>query len=1079
VTTLKINQPFYVGSWLVTPDQNKLKNSKKEIFIEPKLMHVLNYLCVNAPEAVSSDRLIEYCWPNQFFSDNPLHKCIAQLRKILGDKAKQPEIIKTISKKGYAIIALIKGINSHSYSVNTPWLGKNPYLGLNHYQKEHKDIYFGRNKAISEVKSLFNGIERSDKPLLILEGINGVGKTSLINCQIIPSLLEPTHPYRYTFIDSCYYDFKSRQDSQLLLHFINDLINMKVLEPGTVIEDFLNPPDHLSNEKNKKLFLKKTNSQNKVIFFIDHIEKIIPATNSNVKELELFFNVILYLITTGKYFFIFSIRSECYQNLIHSESFNSLEEKSLRYNLLKPDMFEITEIIQKPLLAAGLSYEFNTKTFESLDTTLINDAINIGDILSILSYTLKELCDNINKKHQLTFEVYNKIGGLKGALSYKVDTIINKLNQADKNTLNYMLYNLIQVDPNDHNSYVCVKVNTSTFKKDENLRVINLLLEEGLLQSEGCQNNIYVSIFHPSMIKKSNFFQKWIASNHLKLSLITEVRTLSNQWVSHQYDKNYLLKNKHLLEQINKLSNGETIKFDQNEKLFLSKSNQRLKFKNKLKFLLVSVLCSLLILTSLLLIENKKSNDHLITINNKAENLITFMLGDLKDTLRPDGKLDQIKLIGDQVIGYYNNRTKIKQSKFSTLQYYKALNIIGEVEVIRGELNSASDTFKLANKHDISYFKSNDIKLPALIHYSQSNYWLGYINFLQKKYNQTQIYWSKYLDLSQQLIEHQPVNEKWLLEKSYALNNLGTLNYKLKKYKTAKDYFYESAKIKKKLHDKNPDNINYIVGLADTISWQANIFDKENNLVLAKEMHHKSLKLTKKLSKIDSTKNLWQHRLALAYYRLALSHYQLGELKDTKFYLLQSIPIYSHLNKFDTTNQLWIKEFINNLILISKVYRHTNDIDNAILNLNSSLDFYNTYLPESKKLKYAAIQNLYINAEFSQVYLMLNQKKTALELFSKQAHNFDSTSYFNNNYYRAYINFILAKLYFANNKNMSAKLLLGESLKILNVGVSTTEDKRHMALYVAIERILKISKPTIALITKLKNISYQNPDFNY
>jgi DNA-binding winged helix-turn-helix (wHTH) protein len=58
---------------------------------------------------MSVDELIEKCWPKQFIGDNPLHKCITQLRKTLGDTIKNPQYIKTNTKRGYTIIAEIKG----------------------------------------------------------------------------------------------------------------------------------------------------------------------------------------------------------------------------------------------------------------------------------------------------------------------------------------------------------------------------------------------------------------------------------------------------------------------------------------------------------------------------------------------------------------------------------------------------------------------------------------------------------------------------------------------------------------------------------------------------------------------------------------------------------------------------------------------------------------------------------------------------------------------------------------------------------------------------------------------------------
>ncbi|MGJ8663820.1 MAG: winged helix-turn-helix domain-containing protein, partial [Marinicella sp.] len=176
---------FYLGEWLVLPNQNLLKTSGTKVYIEPKLMEVLLCLSSSQPEVLSADLLIDTCWPNQYFSDNPVHKCIARLRKALNDDAKNPKYIKTFPKKGYAIISEISVVKSLKDAVEHFWQDGPPYLGFNSYQENHREIFFGRHKAISEINQLLNKID-SNHQILMIMGAHSVGKTSLIDSQIIP-----------------------------------------------------------------------------------------------------------------------------------------------------------------------------------------------------------------------------------------------------------------------------------------------------------------------------------------------------------------------------------------------------------------------------------------------------------------------------------------------------------------------------------------------------------------------------------------------------------------------------------------------------------------------------------------------------------------------------------------------------------------------------------------------------------------------------------------------------------------------------------------------------------------------------
>ena len=59
------------------------------------MLKVLSLLAKNAGEVVSHQTIKEQIWPNVEVVPNALQRCIAQLRKALGDDAKAQQIIKT------------------------------------------------------------------------------------------------------------------------------------------------------------------------------------------------------------------------------------------------------------------------------------------------------------------------------------------------------------------------------------------------------------------------------------------------------------------------------------------------------------------------------------------------------------------------------------------------------------------------------------------------------------------------------------------------------------------------------------------------------------------------------------------------------------------------------------------------------------------------------------------------------------------------------------------------------------------------------------------------------------------------
>lgn len=79
-----------------------------EVHLEPKVMQVLEYLARTPGQVVERDTLLNGIWEGRAFSDEPLSRCVFELRRALGDSAKDPRYIETIPKSGYRLIATVE-----------------------------------------------------------------------------------------------------------------------------------------------------------------------------------------------------------------------------------------------------------------------------------------------------------------------------------------------------------------------------------------------------------------------------------------------------------------------------------------------------------------------------------------------------------------------------------------------------------------------------------------------------------------------------------------------------------------------------------------------------------------------------------------------------------------------------------------------------------------------------------------------------------------------------------------------------------------------------------------------------------
>src|SRR5262245_28015529 len=77
-------------------------------------MDVLVYLAGRAGEVVSKEELVERVWEGRYVSDDVLTVTIYALRKALGDEARRPRYIETVSRRGYRWIAPVETAEADS-----------------------------------------------------------------------------------------------------------------------------------------------------------------------------------------------------------------------------------------------------------------------------------------------------------------------------------------------------------------------------------------------------------------------------------------------------------------------------------------------------------------------------------------------------------------------------------------------------------------------------------------------------------------------------------------------------------------------------------------------------------------------------------------------------------------------------------------------------------------------------------------------------------------------------------------------------------------------------------------------------
>lgn len=101
---MSADTPFLMGPVRVEPAMNRITSEEGPVELEPQVMDLLVYLAQAKGEVRSKDDIARALWPDASVNDDALSRTIWKLRQALGDDAKSPRFVQTVSRRGYRLI---------------------------------------------------------------------------------------------------------------------------------------------------------------------------------------------------------------------------------------------------------------------------------------------------------------------------------------------------------------------------------------------------------------------------------------------------------------------------------------------------------------------------------------------------------------------------------------------------------------------------------------------------------------------------------------------------------------------------------------------------------------------------------------------------------------------------------------------------------------------------------------------------------------------------------------------------------------------------------------------------------------
>ena len=447
-----------------------------------------------------------------------------------------------------------------------------PYKGLETFQTQDSDIFFGRK---SEVINLVNKINNSQ--WVTLTGSSGSGKSSLVFAGVIPNLTD----YDSFIMRPGYFpkeNLLKKLKTFLSLNAINDLKIQKEIRNSI------------------------RNYQKKLLLVIDQGEELFSLCNVEC-ERENFLKLLFELIQlSSNCHIVYIIREDFFSKLTKLKPHDHLIVNNLVF-LNAPNQDEIRGALVEP---AKL---FNYKFEDGLVDEIVNTARDENSALSLIQFCVGQMWLHRDRRwHKLTWDSYNIVGGVIGALTYHADKVLNDFMPHYKVLARRLLLRL--VSPQRTRAVVLL----ADFEHEEERsldmdHVINTLVLNRLITRRVNENKQTVlELVHESLITQWSFLKNSLSENKYEHKLSSFLYQNTQNWISHGCPKSLLL-NGAILNDIISWEKHSEFQPTVDERDYLNQSTtEERKVRLRLRLITIVVILSLVSLLIFSLVQNNDKN---------------------------------------------------------------------------------------------------------------------------------------------------------------------------------------------------------------------------------------------------------------------------------------------------------------------------------------------------------------------------------------------------------------------------------------------------------------------------------------
>ncbi len=298
----------------------------------------------------------------------------------------------------------------------------------------------------------------------------------------------------------------------------------------------------------------------------------------------------------------------------------------------------------------------------------------------------------------------------------------------------------------------------------------------------------------------------------------------------------------------------------------------------------------------------------------QAENLLGFMVGDLRESLEPLGRLDLLEKVGNEAMDYFSTVEPGDLSDEGLARQAQTLTQIGRIRLSQARYDEALASFQQALVRSRELVQRDPRNGDRLYDRGQAEFWVGYVPYEAGDPAAAQPWFEAYLETSQALVALDPDRQDWRIELAYAQHNLATLELEEGRVDRAAAVFDELTATWESLDCDDPacDEIKF--DLADAYTWQGLAALRRGRLVEFERAIAQARSTYAALRRSEPANRQFDAEYADETNDLARAAYFLGKAPEAAALNAEAIALRRELMEHDPDNREWADGYLTSLV---------------------------------------------------------------------------------------------------------------------------------------------------------------------